>query len=34
MKIGEQVYLDSNVKYCELKDFLKTQFVIFRCQNM
>ena len=25
---------DSNVKYCDLKDFLKAQFVIFRCQNM
>ena len=25
---------DSNVKYCDLKDFLKAEFVIFRCQNM
>ena len=25
---------DSNVKYCDLKDFLKAQSVIFRCQNM
>ena len=25
---------DSNIKYCDLKDFLKAQFVIFRCQNM
>ena len=24
---------DSNVKYCDLKDFLKAQFVIFRCQK-
>ena len=32
--MGEQVYLDSNVKYCDLKDFLKAQFVIFKCQNM
>ena len=24
----------SSVKYCDLKDFLKVQFVIFRCQNM
>ena len=31
--MGEQVYLDSNVKYCDLKDLLKVQFVIFRCQN-
>ena len=22
---------DSNVKYCDLKDFLKAQFVISRC---
>ena len=29
--MGKQVYLDSNVKYCDLKDFLKAQFVIFRC---
>ena len=28
--MGEQLYLDSNVKYCDLKDFLKAQFVIFR----
>ena len=34
MEMGEQLYLDSNVKYCDLKDFLKAQFVIFRCQNM
>ena len=32
--MGEQLYLDSNIKYCDLKDFLKAQFVIFRCQNM
>ena len=31
--MGKQLYLDSNVKYCDLKDFLKTQFVIFRCQK-
>ena len=24
---------DSNVKYCDLKDFLKDQFTIFRCQK-
>ena len=24
---------DSNVKYCDLKDFLNAQFVIFRCQK-
>ena len=24
---------DSNVKYCDLKDFLKAQFTIFRCQK-
>ena len=24
---------DSNVKSCDLKDFLKAQFVIFRCQK-
>ena len=29
----KQLYLDSNVKYCDLKDFLKAQFVIFRCQK-
>ena len=29
--MGKQRYLDSNVKYCDLKDFLKAQFVIFRC---
>ena len=29
--MGEQLYLDSNVKYYDLKDFLKAQFVIFRC---
>ena len=34
MEMGEQLYLDSNIKYCDLKDFLKAQFVIFRCQNM
>ena len=32
--MGKQLYLDSNVKYCDLKDFLKAQFVISRCQNM
>ena len=32
--MGEQLYLDSNIKYYDLKDFLKAQFVIFRCQNM
>ena len=32
--MGKQLYLDSNVKYCDLKDFLKAQFVIFRCQNL
>ena len=32
--MGKQRCLDSNVKYCHLKDFLKAQFVIFRCQNM
>ena len=31
--MGKQLYLDSNVKYCDLKDFLKAQFVIFRCQK-
>ena len=30
----KQLYLDSNVKYCDLKHFLKPKFVIFRCQNM
>ena len=30
----KRIYIDSIVKYCELKDFLKAQFVIFRCQNM
>ena len=29
----KQRYLDSNAKYCDLKDFLKAQFVIFRCQK-
>ena len=29
--MGKQLYFDSNVKYCDLKDFLKAQFVIFRC---
>ena len=24
---------DSNVKYCDRKDFLKSQFVSFRCQK-
>ena len=24
---------DSNVKYCDLKDFLNAQFVILRCQK-
>ena len=24
---------DSNIKYCDLKDFLKAQFVIFRYQK-
>ena len=24
---------DSNVKYCDLKDFLRAQFVIFTCQK-
>ena len=32
--MGKQRYVDSNVKYCDQKDFLKAQFVIFRCQNM
>ena len=32
--MGKQLYLDSNIKYYDLKDFLKAQFVIFRCQNM
>ena len=31
--MGKQLYLDSNVKDCELKDFLKAQYVIFRCQK-
>ena len=39
--MGEQLYLwafkyyvyDSNVKYCDLKDFLKAQFAIFSCQT-
>ena len=34
MEMRKWIYLDSNVKYCDLKDFLKAQFVIFRCQNM
>ena len=34
MERGEQLYLESNIKYYDLKDFLKAQFVIFRCQNM
>ena len=33
IEMGKQLYLDSNVKYCDLKDFLKAQFVIFRCQK-
>ena len=33
MEMEKQLYLDSNVKYCDLKDFLKAQFVIFRCQK-
>ena len=24
---------DSNVKYCDIKGFLKAQFVIFRCRK-
>ena len=24
---------DSNVKYCDIKDFLKAQFTIFMCQK-
>ena len=32
--MGEQLYLNSNIKYYNLKDFLKAQFVIFRRQNM
>ena len=32
--MGKQLYLDNNVKYFDLKDFLKAQFVIFRCENM
>ena len=31
--MGKQLYLDSNVKYCDLKDVLKTQFIIFRCKK-
>ena len=34
MEMKKWIYLDSNVKYCDLKDFLKAQFVIFKCQNM
>ena len=34
MEMRKWIYLDSNVKYCDLKDFLKAQFVIFKCQNM
>ena len=33
MEMKKWIYLDSNVKYCDLKDFLKAQFVIFRCQK-
>ena len=32
-KIGWLNVYDSNVKYCDLKGFLKAQFVIFRCQK-
>ena len=32
-KIGWPNIYDSNVKYCDLKDFLKAQFTIFRCQK-
>ena len=31
--MGEQLYLDSNVKYCDLKDFFRAQFVNFMCQK-
>ena len=38
MEMKKRIYLeplnityDSNVKYCDLKDFLKAQFVNFRC---
>ena len=24
---------DNNVKYCDLKHFLKAQFIVFRCQK-
>ena len=34
IEMGGQLYLDSNIKYYDLKDYLKAQFVIFRCQNM
>ena len=34
MESGEQLYLDSNIKFHDLKDFLKAQFGSFRCQNM
>ena len=32
-KIGWLSVYDSNVKYCDLKDFLKVQFAIFRCHK-
>ena len=38
MEMGEQLYLEPwnityNVKYCDLKHFLKAQFIVFRCQK-
>ena len=27
------IVYNSNVKYCDLKDFLKAKFVDFRCQK-
>ena len=32
MKMRKWIYVDINVKYCDLKDILKAKFVIFRCQ--
>ena len=31
--MGKQLYLDSNVNYCDLKDFFSAQFVNFMCQK-
>ena len=33
LRIMNKIVYWSNIKYSDLKDFLKTQFVIFRCQK-